>query len=88
MGMNDYGRLAQQHWERTRPNELATLEDPQRFFTELGEQVEQEIIRRALELETDPGTDEYVTNLGMMNEARATAEAEVLREMVFTQPGS
>lgn len=83
--MNHYGALALRHWTLTRPAELATIEDPQRFFTELGEQVAAEIDRRSQVLEGPLGED-YLANLGMLNEARATAESDVLRELVFTDP--
>ena len=83
--MNHYGALALQHWQRTRAAELATIEDPQRFFTELGEQVAAEIDHRSQALEGQLGGD-FLANLGMLNEARATAENEVLRELVFTEP--
>ena len=83
--MNHYGALALRHWESTRARELAQLEDPQRFFTELGEQVAAEIQRRAQALE-GPMSEDFLANLGMLNEARATAESDVLRELVFTEP--
>jgi hypothetical protein len=85
MPMNHYGELALRHWQNARPQELATIEDQERFFTDLGEQVQNEILRRAQELESPMGED-YLANLGMLNEARATAESDVLREMVFTEP--
>jgi hypothetical protein len=85
MVMNHYGAMALRHWENLRPQELATIEDPQQFFSELGEQVAAEVQRRATALEGSVGED-YLANLGMLTEARTTAEAEVLREMVFTEP--
>lgn len=83
--MNHYGALALRHWETTRARELAQLENPDRFFTELGEQVAAEIQRRAQALEA-PMSEDYLANLGMLNEARAAAESEVLRELIFTEP--
>jgi hypothetical protein len=85
--MNQYGAMALRHWRSTRAAELATIADPQRFFTQLGEQVAAEIRRRSDTL-TDPATlsEDFLTNLGRLNEARLTAESEVLREMIFTDP--
>jgi hypothetical protein len=82
--MNHYGALALKHWQRERPAELAAIEDPDRFFTELGERVAAEIDRRSQALE-GPMSEDFLANLGMLNEARATAESDVLRELVFTE---
>ena len=83
--MNHYGAMALRHWQNTRASELATIEDPQQFFTELGEQVATEVRRRAEAIESPMGED-YLANLAMLNEARTSAESEVLRELVFTEP--
>jgi hypothetical protein len=83
--MNQYGTLALRHWQRARPAELAMIEDQESFFTQLGEEVAAEILRRSDAL-AGPMSEDYLANLGMLNEARATAESEVLRELVFTEP--
>ena len=83
--MNHYGALAWQHWQRARTRELATISDPHRFFTDLGEQVAAEVQRRSQALETPTGQD-YLANLRMLTQARATAESDVLRELIFTDP--
>ena len=82
--MNHYGALALRHWQRARADELVMIEDPDRFFTELGQQVAAEVDRRSHALQ-GPTSEDYLANLGMLNEARATAEGDVLREMVFTE---
>jgi hypothetical protein len=84
--MNHYGAMALEHWRRARAVELALIEDQERFFTELGEQVAAEVLRRSEALEPASLSEDYLANLGALNEARATAESEVLREMVFTEP--
>lgn len=83
--MNHYGVLALRHWQNTKPQELAKIENPQQYFADLGEQVAAEARRRAEALESAMGSD-FVANLRMLNEARATAESEVLRELVYTEP--
>jgi hypothetical protein len=85
MRMNHYGEMAREHWARMRPKELATIEDPDRFFTELGRQIEDRIVSLALELEQDTGTDDYLANAAMMHTARRMAEDQVIREM-FGEP--
>jgi len=41
--MNRYGAMAWEHWERHRPHDLSTIEDPVSYFQELGEFVNAEI---------------------------------------------
>lgn len=85
--MNHYGVMAWEHWRKARPQELAELTDPERFFTQLGEQVQAEIRhrRQAQEATLELG-DNYLQNLGLLNNVQMTVEDEVLREMVFTEP--
>lgn len=85
--MNWYGRLAQQHWAKWRPNQLSQIPDPETFFTDLGEEVETQI--EALEIALageDPGGEDYLEKVGRLRNARMTAESQVLREMVLLEP--
>lgn len=85
--MNRYGRLAQQHWAKWRPNQLSQIPDPETFFTDLGEEVETQI--EALEIALageDPGGEDYLEKVGRLRNARMTAESQVLREMVLLEP--
>ncbi|EHY87492.1 hypothetical protein [Saccharomonospora azurea] len=85
--MNHYGAMAWEHWRRARPQELAELTDPKRFFTQLGEQIQTQIRRRRQAQEsTLESTDSYLTNLGLLNNVQSSVEDEVLREMIFTDP--
>ncbi|MBN9618658.1 MAG: hypothetical protein J0H43_02860 [Actinobacteria bacterium] len=85
--MNRYGRLAQQHWAKWRPDQLSQIPDPETFFTELGEEAETQI--QALEISLagdDPGGEDYLQKVGRLRTARMTAESQVLREMVLLEP--
>lgn len=85
--MNRYGRLAQQHWAKWRPNQLRQIPDPETFFTDLGQEVETQI--EALEITLagdDPGGEDYLEKVGRLRMARVTAESQVLREMVLLEP--
>ena len=85
--MNRYGRLAQQHWAKWRPNQLSQIPDPETFFTDLGAEVERQI--EALEIAlagNDPGGEDYLDKVGRLRTARMTAESQVLREMVLLEP--
>ena len=85
--MNRYGRQAQQHWAIWRPNQLSQIEDPQAYFTELGETVETQIETVASALAgDDPGGETYLEKLGRLRMARFDAEAQVLRELVLLPP--
>ncbi len=82
--MNRYGRQAMQHWTQVDPERVAALANPEVFFTQLGEEVMQQIDSRARALEGHdlPG-ESYLEKVGRLNMARFTAEGEVLRELVL-----
>jgi hypothetical protein len=87
--MNHYGQMALEHWQRHRPEELAAIEDPQRFFSELGEQVAETVRTRTDQLlASQPQASGFVARMQQEQTARMTAEDETLREMVYTEPGS
>ena len=48
--MNRYGLMAQQHWARWLPARYAAIEDPDSFFSDLGNQAEARIGSLAAEL--------------------------------------
>ena len=81
--MNRYGALAMSHWQTWRPSAYAQIEDPSRFFTELGEQVELEIQAREDATRTAPPTGDYLSSVGHLNMTRQMAEEAVLAELVF-----
>lgn len=87
--VNHYGQMAWDHWSQHRPADLATIEDPTRFFHELGEQVAETVLDRTEQLlaiqETATG---FVARFAQERTARQTAEDETLRTMVFTDPTS
>ncbi len=48
--MNRYGLMAREHWARWLPARYAAIENPDRFFTDLGNQVAGRIDQLALRL--------------------------------------
>jgi hypothetical protein len=85
--MNRYGKMAMDHWSRWRPKNFGTIKDPQTFFQELGEEVEEQIISLSRELAGPDVKDEgFMGKLGRLNMAKFNAEAQVLREMVLLPP--
>ena len=41
--MNHYGQLARDHWMQWLPERFATIENPEAFFTDLGQQIHSQI---------------------------------------------
>jgi hypothetical protein len=89
--MNRYGQQAMSHWRRWLPQRYATIPDPETFFSELGEQVANQVIETTQHLAGDDPPDEnYMSKLGRLNMARLQAEEIVLRELVLlpAEPGT
>jgi len=84
--VNQYGRLAQQHWQEFRPRRIAAIGDPEAFFTELGTDVQDEVRTRwTAERLTAPAVvgESFLERVGRLQQMRHEAEAEVLRELVL-----
>jgi hypothetical protein len=85
--MNHYGATAQRHWARWLPERFAAIQDPDSFFSTLGEEVAQQIADLALELAgDDPPGEDYLVKVGRLNMARLQAEEIVLRDQVLLPP--
>lgn len=87
--MNHYGIKALRHWRAYLPASYGRLEDPVRFFTDLGEQADAEIEDRYLEYAGPDIPGESAEN----KQARLTlamnrAVEEVLAELVTPSPDS
>ncbi|MFI1700328.1 hypothetical protein ACH419_30700 [Streptomyces bobili] len=84
--MNQYGRLAQQHWQEFRPGRITEIDDPEAFFTELGTDVQDEVRQRwTAERVAASGVvgESYLERASRLQQMRHDAEAEVLRELVL-----
>lgn len=87
--VNHYGQMAWDHWRQHRPEDLATIEDPTRFFSELGEQVAETVLERTEQLlASQEKATGFVARYAQEQTARQTAEDETLRTMAFTDPTS
>ncbi len=85
--MNRYGLMARDHWAQWLPARYAAIENPDRFFTDLGSQVAGRIDRLALRLAGDDQPGEgYLGKAGRLGQARHQAEEIVLTEMVLLPP--
>ena len=85
--MNHYGTMAQRHWARWLPQRYATIQDPDSFFSTLGEEVAQQIGDLGLDLAgDDPPGEGYLEKVGRLNMARLQAEEIVLKERILLEP--
>jgi hypothetical protein len=85
--MNRYGLMAHQHWERWLPARYATIEDPDSFFSNLGNQVSGQIDQLALQLAGDDQPGEgYLAKAGRLGQARRQAEEIVLTDLILLDP--
>lgn len=85
--MNHYGAQALRHWREYLPSRFATIEDPDSFFTELGEQAAEQIATRQMELAgPDQPNESYLDKLGRLNAARQQAQEEILPELILIDP--
>ncbi len=85
--MNHYGTMAQRHWARWLPDRYAAIQDPDSFFSTLGEEVARQIADLMLDLAgDDPPGEDYLVKVGRLNTARHQAEEIVLREQVLLPP--
>ncbi|MGW7295385.1 hypothetical protein ACWGIB_23705 [Streptomyces xiamenensis] len=89
MTMNRYAVEAHAYWRRWLPQRYAALPDPIAFFTNLGEQVEEQVgdlwdqLVIANRAPVDETHEQRVGRLGLL---KAEAEHEVLSEMVRLEP--
>jgi hypothetical protein len=80
--MNRYGQIALERMRRYQPEVLAGIEDPDSYFSSLGEDLERQITELAAAIAGPdrPGED-YLVKLARLREARITAESEILRQV-------
>jgi len=85
--MNRYGVRARNHWKQHLPTRYSKLDDPDRYFEELGEQVQQRI-EELMEAKRQPSTNDFLSNLQALNMSQFEAEAEAMRELALHAPES
>jgi hypothetical protein len=79
--------MGQEHWARWLPARYAAIEDPDSFFSGLGNEAQQRIHRLAAEQAgDDPPGEGYLEKAGRLGEARHRAEQIVLAEDILLEP--
>ncbi|WP_344515457.1 hypothetical protein [Dactylosporangium maewongense] len=83
--MNRYGQQAERHWQETMPARVRELDNPEQFFTAMGEELEAAIeeLARTLAGPTPIG-EPYMDRVQRLTTARFEAEGQVLRQMLLT----
>jgi hypothetical protein len=87
--MNQYGRRAMQHWQEWLPDKLQELDNPEEFFTALGDQAEEEIDQLSTQLDNQyPDRDQagYQDRVAQLSTARRMAENQVTRDLLLVDP--
>ena len=83
--MNKYGLMAREHWSRHAPSRFATLEDPEQYFTDLGETAAAQIEQLSVSLERSlPADLEYLDRVAQLRAIWKQAEDAVLSELVYS----
>lgn len=84
--MNKYGRQAQEAWKIASPTKYSQIPDPDEFFTNLGEQAQEQMDELQIKLAgPDPIGEGYLEKVGRLNAARNQAE-EIVRYELLSPP--
>lgn len=87
--MNYHGARAQDYWREQLPNQYARIEDPETFFTDLGNQVSAEIEDLYLEYaEQEVPEESAEEKQARLTQALDRATEEIYAELVTPSPAS
>lgn len=82
--MNFYGLLAMRHWARWMPTRVAAMEDPRKFFSDLGDQVQAQVLDLArLVAGPDRRRETYSHKVARLQSATRVAEEVVMAQLVW-----
>jgi hypothetical protein len=81
--MNQYGAQARRYWREYLPERYAQIEDPEAVFSDLGEEMAEQVVELADSIAgPDRPGEGYLGKVGRLNMARLSAEEQVMREML------
>jgi hypothetical protein len=84
--VNKYGRQAQESWRAASPTRYSQIQNPDEFFTNLGEQAQEQVDELQIKLAgPDPKGEGYLEKVGRLNAARNQAE-EIVRYELLSPP--
>jgi hypothetical protein len=85
--MNAYGTQAMNHWKTAAPTRYAALPDPVEFFTELGDEIQNQVLNLTETLTAGlPASEDYLERVGQVNAARMQAEEIVRADLMWIEP--
>lgn len=87
--MPSYATLAREYWQTHRTPQYEELTDPDVFFTELGREVERQVVDLWQQLQannTAPAGEDYLARVGRLNTLKKSAEEIVLHDLVYLDP--
>lgn len=85
--MNHYGQLARDHWMEWLPERFAAIENPETFFTGLGQQIHSQIDTLYQATLTTMPADLPAEEIdGWKNMARQMATDQILTELAYLAP--
>jgi hypothetical protein len=85
--MNQYGAMGQSHWARWLPQRYAAINDPDSFFSTLGQETARQIDELTADLAGDDQPGEgYLAKAGRLTAARGQAEEIILPQQVLLAP--
>jgi hypothetical protein len=84
---NRYESLAREHMERYLPSRYAQINDPDRYFSDLDDQIADRIRELVPTLAGEaPAGEGWLETVGRMNMARLAATEAVYAELVYLTP--
>jgi hypothetical protein len=87
MTMNRYGTQIRDRWIATAPTRYSQLEDPETFFSEMGELTLARVTELADQLAGQPPAEErYLNRVSRMSSAMRQAEEIALAELEWPEP--
>jgi hypothetical protein len=87
--MNRYGEMARSHWQEWLPARYAAIQEPDSFFSSIGEEAQMLIDELADQI-AGPGQpgEGYLERAGRLTAARKQAEEIILPQAVLPEPES
>ena len=95
--MNKYGAQAMAHWKTHAPQRFQNLDDPTRFFTDLGQEAQGQISELARQIETTPASvlaktasseQTYLQDVARRMTALRIAEEVVMQQLAWVSDPS
>ncbi|MFI5736068.1 hypothetical protein ACIA49_38500 [Kribbella sp. NPDC051587] len=84
--MNRYGATAQKYFRDFLPTRYSQIEDPEDYFQDLGQQIQDQITDLTPELAgLDPKGEGFLAKVGRLEAAKKLAAERVMAEMVYSQ---